>query len=62
MLRQTDEQRKVILLRNGLSIREIGEWAEGANDLGYIDLEEKTLQALENPFGQKCNLCLRYDM
>jgi hypothetical protein len=22
-------------------------------DLGYIDLEEKTLQALENPFGPK---------
>ena len=28
-------------------------------DLGYIDLEEKTLQPLENPSGQKCNLCLR---
>jgi len=22
-------------------------------DLGYIDLEEKTLQALQNPFGPK---------
>jgi hypothetical protein len=28
-------------------------------DLGYIDLEEKTLQPLKNPFGPKCNLCLR---
>jgi hypothetical protein len=37
-------------------------------DLGYIDLEEKTLQPLENPFwaksvtyvlGTKCYLCLR---
>jgi len=28
-------------------------------DLGYIDLEEKTLQPLENPFGPRCNLCLR---
>jgi hypothetical protein len=28
-------------------------------DLGYIDLEEKTLQPLENPFGPKANLCLR---
>ena len=24
-----------------------------AYDLGYIDLEEKTLQPLENPFGSK---------
>jgi hypothetical protein len=23
------------------------------NDLGYIDLEEKTLQPLDNPFGPK---------
>jgi len=30
MLRQTDEQRKVILSQDGLSTREIGEWAEGA--------------------------------
>ena len=28
-------------------------------DLGYIDLEEKTLQPLQNPFGPKCNPCLR---
>ena len=28
-------------------------------DLGYIDLEEKTLQPLETPSGPKCNLCLR---
>jgi hypothetical protein len=29
-------------------------------DLGYIDLEEKTLQPLERtPSGQKCNPCLR---
>jgi hypothetical protein len=28
-------------------------------DLGYIDLEGKTLQPLENPSGQKCNPCLR---
>jgi hypothetical protein len=24
-------------------------------DLGYIDLEERTLQPLDNPFGAKCN-------
>src|SRR5271165_6807127 len=29
-------------------------------DLGYIDLEEKTLQPLTIPLGQKCYLCLRY--
>ena len=36
-------------------------------DLGYIDLEEKTLQPLDNPFGKSvthvlgtfCNPCLR---
>jgi len=33
-------------------------------DLGYIDLEEKTLQPLQNPFGSKvsgtiCNLCVQ---
>ena len=28
-------------------------------DLGYIDLEEKTLQPLHNPLAQKCKLCLR---
>jgi hypothetical protein len=28
-------------------------------DLGYIDLEEKTLQPVQNPSGRKCNLCLR---
>jgi hypothetical protein len=31
-------------------------------DLGYIDLEEKTLQPLDNPFGQKCYLCLRNNL
>jgi hypothetical protein len=31
-------------------------------DLGYIDLEEKTLQPLKNPFGQKCYLCLRNEV
>ena len=29
-------------------------------DLGYIDLEEKTLQPLDNPLAQKCYLCSRY--
>ena len=29
-------------------------------DLGYVDLEEKSLQPLEKPSGQKCYLCLRY--
>jgi transposase InsO family protein len=29
-------------------------------DLGYIDLEQKTLQPLDNPFAQDCHLCLRY--
>src|SRR5215472_6302839 len=28
-------------------------------DLGYIDLEEKTLHPWRTPSGQKCNLCLR---
>src|SRR5262249_53887193 len=28
-------------------------------DLGYLDMEEKTSKPLENPSGQKCNLCLR---
>ena len=28
-------------------------------DLGYIDLEEKTLQPCRIPSGQKCNPCLR---
>jgi hypothetical protein len=33
------------------------------DDLGYVDLEEKTLQPLDNPFGpKKCNLCLRYEL
>jgi hypothetical protein len=29
-------------------------------DLGYVDLEERTLQPLDNPFGPKCYLCSRY--
>jgi hypothetical protein len=29
-------------------------------DLGYVDLEKKTLQPPDNPFGQKCYLCVRY--
>ena len=29
-------------------------------DLGYFDLETRVLEPLENPFGQKCYLCLRY--
>jgi hypothetical protein len=28
-------------------------------DLGYIDLEEKTLQHLNNLLAQECKLCLR---
>jgi hypothetical protein len=31
-------------------------------DLGYIDLEEKTLQPLSNPLGQKCYPCLRNEL
>ena len=31
-------------------------------DLGYIDLEEKTLQPLDNPFGPKRDLCLRNEV
>src|SRR5947209_8358940 len=31
-------------------------------DLGYIDLEEKTLQPLQNPSGQKSYLCLRNNL
>ena len=29
-------------------------------DLGFIDLEQKTLQPLDNPFGTGCHPCLRY--
>src|SRR6202158_1690380 len=29
-------------------------------DLGYVDLEEKTLQPLDNPFAPKCYPCSRY--
>src|SRR5882757_3278592 len=31
-------------------------------DLGYFDLEQKTLQPLDNPFGTGCHPCLRYDL
>ena len=31
-------------------------------DLGYIDLEQRTLQPLDNPFGKRCYLCLRYNL
>ena len=32
-------------------------------DLGYIDLEQKTLQPLDNPFGPRLSpICLRYDL
>ena len=31
-------------------------------DLGYIDLEQKTLQPLDNPFGARLSPCLRYDL
>jgi len=40
-----------------VSIKEVGEgiWLVSFMDydLGYIDLEEKTLQLLDNPFGPK---------
>ena len=29
-------------------------------DLGFIDLEQKTLQPLDNPLAQGCHPCLRY--
>ena len=29
-------------------------------DTGYIDLEQKTLQPLDNPFGARLYPCLRY--
>ncbi len=32
------------------------------HDLGYIDLEQKTLQTIDNPFGTRCHLCLRYKL
>ena len=31
-------------------------------DGGYVGLEEKTLQPLDNPFGLKCYLCLRNNL
>ena len=27
-------------------------------DLGYIDLEQRTLQTLDNPFGPRLSLCI----
>jgi hypothetical protein len=29
-------------------------------DLGYFDLEQETLQTLDNPFGRGCHPYLRY--
>ena len=31
-------------------------------DLGYFDLEQKTLQPLDNPLARGCHPCLRYDL
>jgi len=31
-------------------------------DLGHIDLQQKTLQPLDNPFGPRFYLCLRYGL
>jgi hypothetical protein len=30
------------------------------DDLGYFDLEQRTLQPLDNPFGTRLSPCLRY--
>ena len=49
-----------------LGIKEVddGIWLVSfmAYDLGYIDLEQRTLQTLDNPFGRGCYPCLRYDL
>ena len=31
-------------------------------DLGYIDLEQRTLQTIDNPFGTDCHPSLRYNL
>ena len=51
------------LAGQGVGVKEVdhGIWLVSFMDydLGYIDLEEKTLQPWRTPSGQKCNPCLR---
>ena len=67
-----EDQFKYLLAGQALGIKEVddGIWLVSFMhyDLGYIDLEEKTLQPLNNPFGPRvvtyvlgtfCYLCLR---
>ena len=53
-----------VLAGQRLGIKEVddGIWLVSfmAYDLGYIDLEQKTLQTIDNPFGRGCHPCLRY--
>jgi hypothetical protein len=48
--------------RLGLKEVDDGNWVVTfmAHDLGYIDLEQKTLQPIDNPFGTRMSPCLRY--
>jgi transposase InsO family protein len=53
-----------VLAGQRLGIKEIddGIWIVSfmRYDLGFIDLEQKTLQPLDNPSGRSCHPCLRY--
>ena len=55
-----------VLAGQRLGIKEVDEgiWLVSfmPYDLGYFDLEQKTLQPLDNPFGPRLYLCLRYDL
>ena len=50
--------------RLGLKEVDDGIWLVSfiAYDLGYIDLEQKTLQPIDNPFGPIVSPCLRYEL
>jgi hypothetical protein len=57
LLVQQEDQPQHIGCRPAVGVKEVdhGIWLVSFMDydLGYIDLEEKTLQPLENPFGPK---------
>src|SRR6266567_3419824 len=55
-----------VLAGQKLGIKEVDEGIWLASfmqyDLGYFDLEQKTLQPLDNPSARGCHPCLRYDL
>jgi hypothetical protein len=55
-----------VLARQRLGIKEVDEgiWLVSfmSYDLGFIDLEQKTLQPIDNPLGPKLSPCLRNEM